>query len=82
MDRRSPRNWLAGFLIVTAASSALPTEAVAQSPVDPLTLERAIRSARALNETPQIAQARLERARAARAEAVANLVPDLTLSST
>jgi outer membrane protein TolC len=46
-----------------------------------LTLEQALELAARQNETPQIAAARLERAEAVRREAIATLLPALTLTS-
>ena len=52
------------------------------APATPLTLERAIATALERNETPEIAVARLERAQAIRDQAIAALLPSLTLNGT
>lgn len=67
-----------------ASLLALPAATAAESADGPeaLTLERALELAAANHETIGIAAARLERAQAFRRQAIAQLVPSLTLSGT
>jgi len=60
----------------------LSTRLLAAEAAAPLTVDEAIRAALAANEVSAIAAARLERAQALRAQAVAALVPRLTVSGT
>ena len=63
---------LAALLLAAAAPWPVAAEA--------LTLERALELAAANNETPAIAEARLEQARAVRGQAIARLLPSLTVT--
>jgi outer membrane protein TolC len=60
----------------------LAPPALAATEPAPLTLEEAVRTALAENEIPAIATVRIERAAALRRQAVAALVPRLTLATT
>jgi outer membrane protein TolC len=60
----------------------LSTRLLAAEAAAPLTLDEAIRAALAGNEVSAIAAARLERAQALRSQAVAALIPRLTLTGT
>lgn len=66
-------------LLLAAAAVAA---AAASAPLPPLALEEAIDIALRYNETPRIAAARVDRARAVRAQAVAELLPTLFASGT
>ena len=64
-------------LCLVATTAAGPLSA---RPAEPLTLTEALALAAELNETPAIAAARLERADAFRRQAIAALVPSLTVT--
>jgi len=73
---RNVRYLLGALLLIPA----LTAPAGAVDAAEPLTLQEAIRSALARNEIPAIAAARLERAAALRRQAIAALVPRLTVT--
>lgn len=69
--------------ILAATLAAVAPPALAASPAaEPLHLSEALELARAGNEISEIALARIERAEALRRQAMAQLVPSLTLSGT
>ena len=68
--------------LVLAGALLLAAQGRASATASDLTLDEAVRVALETNEIPAIAAARLERAEALRRQAVAALLPSLTVTST
>jgi outer membrane protein TolC len=72
---------LAGSCLLWPASAARGQEPpAAPAPATPLTLPEALELAARYNETPGVAQARIDRSRAIRKEAYATLLPEIELT--
>jgi OMF family outer membrane factor len=68
--------------LLLLSACALAAGAAPVSGQEPLTLAEALALAAEHNETPKVAEARLERSQALRRQAIASLLPALTVSST